>query len=409
MAINASGQCSPCCKQLRDCETCAKCYPKYLCVTATITPAYGDSGCHCEKITGRLFSSDAFCGWAGVVSCANDSLSFNVRVEKDDAGDCATIVEAIELEITQSFPGVLSGIAFSGSYDGLAFDVVISAAPMVVNPLSFGACPICVCASCLPNAFCVIYQDYSTGSVYTGVMPWLCDSRSYDRVVVGDQTVEANLSTVACEILVTADAGATLISLESPQSDDTGVMGVVCMESPGSLTRGKSPFTTVAQPGLLTGSIVVSSGDTVTGLITVQELPCEGGCDACPESPNHGLCCDYLPDSLTMQVRCTTDEDYACDETQTQTVPFSAGYTGTFSFCDINEDIVIVADCDDDLVTQSEWTLAMTIPSFGGSSKRLANVVPCPGILLIAVFTQAKDYGPPRGVVTYTFEIMVTL
>lgn len=409
MAINAVGQCSPCCKQLRDCETCARCYPKYLCVTATITPAYGDDGCHCEKIAGRLFSSDAFCGWAGVVSCANDSLSFNVRVEKNDSGDCSTIVEAIELEITQSFPGVLSGIAFSGSYNGLSFDVIISAASMFKNPLAFGNCPICVCAACLPAAFCVIYRNYTEDTVLTGVMPWLCESRKYDSVTLADQTVTATLSTDACELIVTADAGLTIIQLESEYSDDPDAKGVVCLEGSGSLTRGASPFTTVSQPGFLTGSIIVSSGDTVIGLITVQELPCEGGCDACPEKPNHGLCCDYLPDSLTMQVRCTTDEDYGCDETQTQTVPWAAGYTGTFRFCDINEDIVIVADCDDDLVTQSEWNITLTIPSFGGSGKRLANVIPCPGILLIAVFTKAKDYGGTRGVVTYTFEVMITL
>lgn len=408
MAVNAIGQCAPCCKQLSDCDTCARCYPKYLCVTATITADYGDSSCHCDMITGRLFSSSAFCGWSGSISCANDSLSFNVYIEKE-GDDCSTVVEAIELGVTHTFPGVLRDIAFSGSYDGLLFEVTISAATMFVNPLAFGPCPICVCATCLPAAFCVIYQNYAEGTVLTGIMPWLCESQQYNGITLDDQTINLTLSTTSCELFATASAGSTVISLESNHTDDPDAKGIVCLESSGELTKGQAPFTSVAQPGFLTGSIIVSTGDTVTGLITIQELPCEGGCDACPDKPNHGLCCDYLPDSLTMQVRCTTDEDYGCDETQTQTVPWAAGYTGTFRFCDINEDIVIVADCDDDLVSQSEWSLSLTIPSLGGSGRRLANVVPCPGILLVAVFTKAKDYGAPRGVVTYTFEITVTL
>lgn len=410
MALHSRNQCGPCCKQHDDCNTCGgRCLPKYLCVVAILTPSYDDTGCHCDSINGRLFSSSAFCGWYGQVFCAEDSLTFQVRIDKNEDGSCTTVVECIEFESTYSFSGSLEGIAFSGTYNGISYDVTIGRSSLVENPLAFGNCPICKCATCLPKAFCAIYYDFTTGTVYTGTLPWLCESQSYDAVTLNDQTVAITLSTTSCELFVTADAGMTTISLESQSSGNDDASGIICLESPSVLTKGKSPFTTIEQPGFLTGSIVVITDGSFTGLIEVQELPCDGECSGCIPKPNRGYCCDYIPDSLTMHVRCTSDATYPCDESQTQVVPYLAGYTGVFRFCDLAEDVTIVADCENDLITQNEWTLTLTTASSGGSGKRLANIVPCPAILLLAVFTVSKDYGPPIGVVTYTFEITVTL
>jgi len=102
-----------------------------------------------------------------------------------------------------------------------------------------------------------------------------------------------------------------------------------------------------------------------------------------------------------LTVRCTSTG--GCDETQTVTAFYSLGYTYTFRFCDIAEDIVIVLDCESDLITENEWTVTLTSATHGGRGTRKANLILCPGILIHAVFSLTIF-----GMGTYTFDITAT-
>jgi hypothetical protein len=385
MAINAIGQCAPCCKQLGDCETCSKCYPKYLCVTATITSVgYGDSSCHCNTVNGRIFSQDANCGWYGVVSCANDALSFRVHVEKNESGDCQTVVEAIEFEETFTFSGVLEGIAFSGSYDGVSYDVTIVAANMFKNPLAFDPCPKCACAVCLPREFCAIFHDLVENTVVTASLPWLCESRRYDTVVVKEGlSVGIALSTEACELVVTSDVGVTTIQLESDQPTDHDLHGIVCAEGSGNLTRGNPPFGTVRQPGFLVGVIEVMTDGMLTGILTVQEKPCEGECEACPNDGSGLECCPIPPDSLTCTATLLDDEGVYCCEDITFEIPYNpAGDRWEVfgvSICGHLWDVVLMCAFG----TTNGFSISVISQSepHGFAQNLIGNLVDCPGVL----------------------------
>lgn len=413
MSIRDVGQCGPRCRQEVSCEKCGgKCLPRYLCVNATIVADPYDTSCRCDSIDQRIFPSD--CGWYGMVSCGQDSLTVYVTIEKSyPSGDCQTRVEIPEIDVNQLFDGVLRDLYVEGTNDsGIMFEVTIGEAFVFLNPRAFGNCPLCKCATCLPKAFCLTLTD-TESNVFTATTNWACESEKYGPTTINGRSVEINLlhreDEQGCALQVLADGGVAIIQLESEEISRVGAKGITCLEATGTLLRGKDPSSLIEQPGILTTTINLYDGETFAGTLFVKEKGCDGDCYGCADKPNHGLCCDYLPPTLTMTVRCTSDAAVPCDETQTQTVSWSGGYTGTFNFCDLPPGITIVADCEDDLVTQSEWTLSLTIPTIGGSSKRLANTIPCPGILLIATFTQAKDYGPPIGIVTYTFEITVTL
>lgn len=401
MAINAIGQCAPCCKQLDDCDTCTKCYPKYLCVTATVIPGYGDSSCHCTTINGRLFSSSAFCGWYGTVSCARDSLSFRVKVEKDDGGLCWTTVEAIEFGETFIFSDILKNISFSGSYNGTSYDVTIIAADMVVNPLAFGNCPICKCASCLPKAFCIVYHDLVRNTVATGSSPWLCESKSYDTVVIKEGlSVSLTLSTDSCELYVLSDIGLATISLESSGSENPDDRGIICIEGSGTLSRGTSPYGTINQPGFLSAIIEEIVDGAIVGILLVQEKPCEGECEACLDFGSGLICCQDPPDSLTCTATLLDDEGNYCCEDITFEIPYNpAGDRWErfgLSICGYLWDVVLLCG-----VTANEgFTMSVISQNepHGFQNVRIPNLVDCPGVLFstigrLRMFSNFSDPG----------------
>lgn len=394
MALKDRRACPPCCKNPTECDHCGeKCIPRYLCVNATITGPYGE--CHCDSIDMRIFPTSG-CGWSGEVYCGEDSLTVTVTLEKL-RGTCFTHVVVPEIELDTMFEGVIQDVAFTGTdYNGVEYDVTITPAQMVENPLAYGNCPICSCATCLPAAFCVFFTDLY-GEIYSATLNWDCTSRQYPVVEVTDgMSVEILLGTDTCKLTVNATGGSVDINLESSEPDPTDG-GIICLESTGYVTKGKPPFASIEQPGIITATIAVP-----TGTVRVVEKSCNGACTACPDAtPNNGECCPYLPESLELTVRCTSTG--GCDETQTVTAFYSLGYTYTFRFCDIAEDIVIVLDCESDLITENEWTVTLTSATHGGRGTRKANLILCPGILIHAVFSLTIF-----GMGTYTFDITAT-
>ena len=293
MALKDRRACPPCCKNPTECDHCGeKCIPRYLCVNATITGPYGE--CHCDSIDMRIFPTSG-CGWSGEVYCGEDSLTVTVTLETL-RGTCFTHVVVPEIELDTMFEGVIQDVAFTGTdYNGVEYDVTITPAQMVENPLAYGNCPICSCATCLPAAFCVFFTDLY-GEIYSATLNWDCTSRQYPVVEVTDgMSVEILLGTDTCKLTVNATGGSVDINLESSEPDPTDG-GIICLESAGYVTKGTSPFASIEQPGIIAATISVP-----TGTVRVVEKSCNGTCTAC--APSRSCSCSSFvdtSDSLTL-------------------------------------------------------------------------------------------------------------
>lgn len=293
MALKDRRACPPCCKNPTECGHCGeKCIPRYLCVNAKITAHYGE--CHCDSIDMRIFPISG-CGWSGKVYCGEDSLTVTVTLEKL-RGTCFTHVVVPEIELDTMFEGVIQDVVFTGvDYNGVEYDVTITPAQMAENPLAYGNCPICSCATCLPLAFCVFFTDLY-GDIHTATLNWDCTARQYPAVEVTDgMVVEIILGTHECILTVNATGGTSVIHLEIGSPDRTDG-GVICLESTGYVTKGTSPFASIEQPGIITTTITVP-----TGTVRIVEKSCNGTCTACPPVRNCS-CSSFVraSDSLTL-------------------------------------------------------------------------------------------------------------
>jgi hypothetical protein len=151
--------------RLLDCESCQRCIPRYLCVTAVVSPGpYSDIEC-CDpdgygngQISFRMTFDCASQSWSGSQTCTGviSALDLTVSLSRPPTGECNTIVTSSSLETPMSFEGVLPEMAGVIETDtGDVFEWAIGTADVVENPLVKERCSPCSCTTCLPRRLCL--------------------------------------------------------------------------------------------------------------------------------------------------------------------------------------------------------------------------------------------------------------
>lgn len=309
-----TGKCSGCCVRDLDCEACARCLPRYLCVNVIVTPGdYTDLTCCAIDDydgTGRFgFRMTNQCGtWTGSGSCDGLGSSFDLTVQVLRVnGECVTRISSTlfaSFDLPGTLPAGMTGSAVSDAGD--VFDWEIVPADVVENPLIRERCSPCSCATCLPRRICVTVDraenDYDPAAQETASGIWDCETSSWtlppDIAGVSVQVALKPITDHICGLDVTA-SGAGLQGLADEIRLEDGlhgrkIHGTLCEDS-------EELISTLGVPELLpcetepcedpppqrwvsaidaTFSLFAADGTTILGTLRIQDQSC-GECEAC--------------------------------------------------------------------------------------------------------------------------------
>ena len=319
-------KCDPCSVMRTKCGTCLPCVPRYMCLIGTYTPsAYTEEDGNCPTaFCTRMFWDCGSNQWVMLDiprHFPEPSVGITMGIVEDDYPEtCRYSVyafgETILFEIDEA-------IVFSHTDEsGNTYDIEISGAGMVANPLSRAQCGSpCRCATCLPSELCMYLETTACEGIGSGKATW--NGYGWEGSI-GDWDVTISLKPCVegCGATINmtgpgGSAGPCDIFFEGP----VGPVGECappyteyrCTEGDDDagevVTRlkGGTPGGCIFEERVLTyftNSCVVRSGSggsgPIIGTLTVTDNPCGCPCDtptaqncfgACPVLESNGLSC----------------------------------------------------------------------------------------------------------------------
>lgn len=161
-AVGSCCKCGECHVTDNSCDACAKCIPRYICVTAT--PADYN-----ECLKPFTFRLQLQCGgdtkvWSGSKQISDElTISATVVLYKvtDEYGQVSCYTTAQGSGAPGEYDGTLPAgmseffLVNEGTYNEVSYTLTFSIGGGSVNPKVRRQCPSCVCASCLPIAMCL--------------------------------------------------------------------------------------------------------------------------------------------------------------------------------------------------------------------------------------------------------------
>jgi len=340
-AVGSCCKCGECYITDMDCDACAKCLPRYICVTATPT----DYNACFQPFTFRL---QLECGsgtkvWSGSKRFSDDLvISATVALYKvtDEYGQTTCYTTAQGSGAATEYQGTLPDgmselfIAYEGTPDEFSFTLDFSAGGGTSNPKVHRQCPSCVCASCLPVAMCLkltvvdnTVSGFPCGQTFASTtLSFSCETQSWtgSPIVVGTREFvgEIALENDFCgaTFTLTGDGAeySRVFSFEGLRKlcDDPATSNSFqCLEEiPESLPLEYTESAkTNATPGCITeskynvifedeGNLEDYNGDLIA-TFTLSERFCGGACDpdassvcirACPSLDERALMCSPI-------------------------------------------------------------------------------------------------------------------
>ena len=354
MSARGSGSCSPCspCENLVGCsETPAlHCVPKYLCAEVTITEGAGENLC-CDagKISVLMLytAAENVCGgWGNSGSCGLVNAAFGLTLDENTSPDAtftayltvmyggdptATINESVEVTIGDGEPIDITIGPFTDGATGNSFTLRITEAGVIPHPWNKERCNPCLCARCLPAAFCVRVVKYAQdmesefrceGCFAARSITWDDETCQWSGTVtcgLDSYTVTISLPPIyegACELVLEGSgegmSGSVRLGVESIISPISPVSCVKCCDGiiyQGHYGTNCPPCTDCTAEtqeedlncgkglaGSMSGTLVIEDADFVVEISVAPEW-CGGDCATL--DPTECGCCaslEYLED-----------------------------------------------------------------------------------------------------------------
>lgn len=334
MAARTRTGCEPCCIEQPGCSPyveggpcvgedlgdgkfdgrgCAKCLPRYRCAEITFTPsAYSEL---CPSVSHAKLFYACEDTWASQDEASAVTVTVQLyRQSTTYACECVyrvTVAAGGESELTEGIdPDDLESLIYSIETEEGSYEVTLSRAGVVANPLAEKHCATCVCATCLPQSLLVevtAADGCFTTKTQCELATWDCDA--YTPVTVetdiGDVTIRIGpaddgscslkMSVDAIPYTLLADGYEAIIALEvGPEADCSPVTQFRCLDLPTGAnegifigTRGNgtcSGESKVPQISEFYNIPAIEAGEPVT--IAIRD----GTCGDCSSSGTGGRC-----------------------------------------------------------------------------------------------------------------------